>query len=217
MQKMKRGNEKGILLSNQAFTLIEMAIVLIIIGIIIGAVVKGKDLVRSAEQKKIYTQFLSGWELAFVNYYERTGWILGDTATNDNSGVRDGRIANGVTAVNIDAQLQAVGLEPPSPGSTGSTNVRRYSASTGSQYNVTITFRNRTDDVASTYNCIEIPTMPTELGLAMDRIKDGQMDSTTGDFIAAADWNGNRIAWPAIDPDDSSTFTVNRARLILQF
>ena len=43
----------------RGFTLIEMAIVLIIIGIIIGAVIKGKDLIRSAEQKKIYTKYLS--------------------------------------------------------------------------------------------------------------------------------------------------------------
>ena len=35
--------------NNKRFTMIEMAIVLIIIGIIIGAVIKGKDLVRSGE------------------------------------------------------------------------------------------------------------------------------------------------------------------------
>ncbi|MDY6878690.1 MAG: prepilin-type N-terminal cleavage/methylation domain-containing protein [Desulfatiglans sp.] len=214
---MNQRDRKDLRLSSQGFTLIEMAIVLIIIGIIIGAVIKGKDIVRGAEQKKLYTQFVNAWELAFVNYYERTGWILGDTATDDNSGVRDGRIANGVTASNINAQLQAVGLELPSQGSTGSTNIRRYSSSTGSQSNVTITFRNRTDDVASTYNCIELVNMPTDLGIAMDRIKDGEMDGTTGDFIAAGAVNGNRIAWPAIDPNDSGTFTVNRARLILQF
>ncbi|OQX60204.1 MAG: hypothetical protein B5M56_11265 [Desulfococcus sp. 4484_241] len=39
--------------NNRGFTLIEMAIVLIIIGIILGAVVKGKDLIRSGEQKKV--------------------------------------------------------------------------------------------------------------------------------------------------------------------
>jgi len=37
-----------------------MAIVLIIIG----AVVKGKDLVRGAEQKKIYTKYINSWRIA---------------------------------------------------------------------------------------------------------------------------------------------------------
>ena len=48
--KAKNKNSTGFISGNEGFTLIEMAIVLIIIGIIIGAVVKGKDLIRGAEQ-----------------------------------------------------------------------------------------------------------------------------------------------------------------------
>ena len=62
----------------RGFTLIEMAIVLIIIGIIIGAVIKGKDLIRSAEQKKIYTKYLNAWQTVYANFYDRTGKRLGD-------------------------------------------------------------------------------------------------------------------------------------------
>ena len=59
--------------------MIEMAIVLIIIGIIIGAVVKGKDVIKSAEQKRLYSTFVREWQVAYNNYYDRTGWILGMT------------------------------------------------------------------------------------------------------------------------------------------
>ena len=104
-------------------------------------------------RKKLYKKFLSSWELAYVNYYERIGRFLGDTATDDNSGTRDGHIANAVTATNIEKQLEAVGLEPPSEGPTGSSNVRRYAASDGTQYDVTINFRYRSDDMAG---CLEI-------------------------------------------------------------
>ena len=68
-----------LVLGNGGFTLIELAIVLIIIGIIIGAVVKGKDLIRGGEQKKIYTKFISEWRTAYLNFYDRTGRVLGDT------------------------------------------------------------------------------------------------------------------------------------------
>ncbi|MBW1680361.1 MAG: prepilin-type N-terminal cleavage/methylation domain-containing protein [Deltaproteobacteria bacterium] len=197
----------------RGFTLIEMAIVLIIIGIIIGAVVKGKDLIRSAEQKKLYNQFLSAWELAYVNYYERTGRILGDTNTPDNSGTRDGRCANDLTLANLEAQLRAVGLDPPAPGPTGSSATRRYSASNGTQYTLTISFRSRSDGTASNYNCIEILGMPTELGIAFDRIKDEEMDGTAGSFIAVSGNGGPRIAWPNV----TTSQTVFAARLILGF
>jgi hypothetical protein len=51
--------------------------VLIIIGLLLAAVVKGKDLIRSAELKKFYNGFIKQWELTFNNYYDRTGKVLG--------------------------------------------------------------------------------------------------------------------------------------------
>jgi len=66
----KRRDRKG-------FTLIELSIVLIIIGLLLAAIVKGKDLIRSAELKKFYNGFVKQWELLFNNYYDRTGKVLG--------------------------------------------------------------------------------------------------------------------------------------------
>lgn len=63
----------------QGFTLVEMAIVLAIIGVILGAVSVGKDLQRDAENQKIYQKFISGWKQAYDIYYSRTGVILGDS------------------------------------------------------------------------------------------------------------------------------------------
>ena len=71
--------DQFVLTNDKGFTLIEMAIVLIIIGIIIGAIVKGKDIIRSGEQKKIYSVFLNTWRTSYLNFYDRTGKILGDT------------------------------------------------------------------------------------------------------------------------------------------
>ena len=62
---------------SEGFTLIELSIVLIIIGLLLAAVVKGKDLIRSAELKKFYNGFIKQWELIYNNYYDRTGKVLG--------------------------------------------------------------------------------------------------------------------------------------------
>ena len=93
---------------NRGFTLIEMAIVLIIIGIIIGAVVKGKDVMKSAEQKRLYSTFVREWQMAYNNYYDRTGWILGDDASDTNA-TRDGACSLASEA-NLNNQLTRVGL-----------------------------------------------------------------------------------------------------------
>jgi len=75
----------------QGFTLIELSIVLLIIGLLLAAVVKGRDLIRSAQIKKFYNSFIKQWEIIYNNYYDRTGVVLGgplkvvDTNSNNNT------------------------------------------------------------------------------------------------------------------------------------
>ena len=84
--------------NNKGFSLIEIAVVLIIIGIIIGAIVKGRDIIRSGEQKKVYTKFVNGWNLAYLTFYDRTGKILGDTWNTDNATAYAGQDGEADTA-----------------------------------------------------------------------------------------------------------------------
>lgn len=64
-QAVVRNSEKG-------FTLIELAIVLVIIGIILGAVLKGQDLIENARLKKAVVA-LHQFEVLSWTYYDRNG------------------------------------------------------------------------------------------------------------------------------------------------
>jgi len=197
---------KGKLEEQEGFTLIEMAIVLIIIGIIIGAVVKGKDVMKSAEQKRLYTTYVREWQMAYNNYYDRTGWILGDDNSANNT-TRDGLAGIGgvlATAANLNLQLTRVGLTTPAVGPTNATNVRTYTDAWGRQYSLTLQFNNN----ATFGNFVQItsPTgIPFDLGMAWDKVIDGTRAGNTGDLLyipstgaptTAANWPGNATVTP---------------------
>ncbi|MCK9175623.1 MAG: prepilin-type N-terminal cleavage/methylation domain-containing protein [Desulforhopalus sp.] len=69
----------GAIKKQQGFTLVEMSIVLVIIGLILGAVSIGKDLQRDAEYDKIKQKFVDQWVQAYNTFYQRTGVVLGDS------------------------------------------------------------------------------------------------------------------------------------------
>ena len=61
------------------FTLVEIAIVLVIIGLILGALAVGKDVIRNAEYQKVSNKFVDEWKKSYDGYYQRAGVVLGDS------------------------------------------------------------------------------------------------------------------------------------------
>ncbi len=68
---------KGRGLDQRGFTLVELAIVLVIIGIILGAVLKGQELINNAKMKRAYNQYREVLA-AIYTYYDRYGKYPGD-------------------------------------------------------------------------------------------------------------------------------------------
>ncbi len=60
------------------FTLVEMAVVLVIIGVILGAVMIGRDVQRNAEYTRIKQKFVDQWVVAYNTYSQRLGAPIGD-------------------------------------------------------------------------------------------------------------------------------------------
>jgi len=95
------------------FTLVELAVVLAVIGLIIGAVAIGKDVQRNAEYTKIKNKFIDQWEQAYNQYYQRTGVVVGDSQISPRIMVNGAAyVATGTNPVSGGNMLTAVEPAP---------------------------------------------------------------------------------------------------------
>ena len=63
----------------KGFTLVEIAIVLVIIGLLLGGILKGQEMITQAKIKNIISDF-SGISAAFHGYQDRYRALPGDDA-----------------------------------------------------------------------------------------------------------------------------------------
>jgi prepilin-type N-terminal cleavage/methylation domain-containing protein len=63
---------------NQGFTLVEMSIVLVIVGVILAAVMIGRDTQKNAEYLRIRQAFVNQWLVSYNAFFLRYGFPMGD-------------------------------------------------------------------------------------------------------------------------------------------
>lgn len=69
--------KKKYLKNQKGFTLVEIAIVLVIIGLLIGGVLQGQSMIRNARVKRLVNDF-EGLRAAVLSYQDRYGMLPGD-------------------------------------------------------------------------------------------------------------------------------------------
>src|SRR3979411_2209040 len=82
------------------FTLVEIAIVMVIIGLLLGGILKGQEMITQAKIKNVVNDF-NGINVAWTSYKDRYRFLPGDdkgattrwTVQNPASGDGDGVIA----------------------------------------------------------------------------------------------------------------------------
>jgi prepilin-type N-terminal cleavage/methylation domain-containing protein len=167
--------------NHRGFSLVEMAIVMVIIGIIIAAIVKGQDLILNAEAKKVISA-VSTWRNLNLAFLDRNGRYPGDEN-------RDGIIGNNVSSeqgINSTAtgEIGSTMMNlPENPIQVGSTRFWVYVGNTtiasGAARNAIL--------ICGSVDCVTaFSPDQREIIKAMDTAFDGIADSGMGQFRAAS-------------------------------
>ena len=113
----------------RGFTLVELAIVMVVIGLMIGAVLKGQAMIDDAKRKRLVND-LQAISAAYFSYYDKYNAITGDDASThgwalaNSGGDGDGLIEGNVATPANESQdawqaLRYAGLLSGDPAATG--------------------------------------------------------------------------------------------------
>ncbi|MDX8390443.1 MAG: prepilin-type N-terminal cleavage/methylation domain-containing protein [Mariprofundaceae bacterium] len=191
------------------FTMLEMAVVLVVIAMILGMVSLGKDLHRNAQYTKIYANFIQQWVLAYDTYLDRTGVVLADnqatpTLRVNASGTMLCEPAVNPPALSLFQVVNAAGVQMPNGRAAGSEDHFAYLDSNGNPQDIRICFQSlawfEADGVTTrNRNVMMITGLTPDLARSLDAIVDGQPDARFGNFrqfpalagVAQLPWTAN--------------------------
>lgn len=196
----------------RGFTLIEIGIVLMVIGIIIGAIMKGKDIIKSSQIKDVTQTFLNRWVVVADNYYDRMGQNLGDGTANGNptantvvDGYMDGlglytaaneaTIATALSNAGINvADLVKSNLNNLATANVFANNYNPFQISIAGEFtdqvNIGVELTNLYLTSAITgaanmrRNLVVFRNVPGDIAIAFDKMVDGVADGTSGKVLA---------------------------------
>lgn len=184
------------------FTLIELAIVLVIIGLILAAIMKGGAIFHSAQISRVNKGFFEAWKTVVYAYYDRRGQYLGDGTANGGTvdpsngrfdgfmGLNEVNRPNNIIEVtqaaglDICAMIQSdvMGLMPTGGVGCGGKNIfqRTVSGEYTGKINLAVGFFGCTTENGVIRNCLVFTGVPNDVAQRLDTHYDGAPDGRRG-------------------------------------
>lgn len=198
-------------LARQAgFSLLEISVVLVVIGIIIGAVTIGRDVMLTAAHQRIATEFVQGWAIGYDTFSSNNGIVIADNAANP-TGFVNAANATPLCLVNLRTAMQVAGIGMPEGRAEGSETLAVYLDSSGTPQEMAICFSNVAWSepgatpgtfVVRNRNVMAITGMTPSMAKLLDNHFDGRVDARFGKFREQAVANNTgtaSIAWTQVE------------------
>ena len=130
--------------SQRGYSLVEITVVLLVIGLIIGAAAVGRDLQRSASYNRLSNDFVQGWQLAYDAYLAGVGRPPGDNAVSPTGQINGGAAPArqelcGTALINT---FLAAGIRLPEGRAAGQPDRYAYLDSNGNPQEVQVCLQN---------------------------------------------------------------------------
>lgn len=187
----------------RGFTFVELSAVLIVIGLILGAVAVARDLHRNAQYQRLASDFVQGWQQAYDAYWNGVGRAPGDNPTSPTGAVAASPAsssANGTPLCDDDLlnTMLAAGIALPAGRSEGLNNRFVYLDANGNPQEARICFQSvRWAEpgttvgtyVSQTRNVMVVQQLVPSLAQMLDSQIDGQADARFGRMREASQAN----------------------------
>ena len=125
-------------LGQGGFTLVELAVVLVVIGLIIGAVTIGRDLQRNASYQQVSASFVQAWRVAYEAYVDGQGIVPGDNPLSPTGQVNQG--SEPLCGEALMNEFLAAGIQLPAGRAEGQHDRYVYQDSNGNPQQVEVCF-----------------------------------------------------------------------------
>lgn len=203
----------------RGFSLLELSIALVVIGLVLGAVAIGRDLQRSAANQRLSTDFVQGWQLAYEAFVNGVGYPPGDNATDPTGRIGASTTTPGAELCGPDMinTFLAAGIKLPDGRTEGQQDRYVYLDSNGNPQEVQVCFQNVSwaEPAATVNNYASLPRnvmvlrgVTFSLAGALDQQIDGKSDARFGRFRAET-LSNNTTAAPPGSPPHGQEWPIN--------